>query len=544
MEILDFESMESSVRILIEKIEEYKKTDRQLVIKTATELIEYAKEQNRNDLLGYALFSKAYALYELDEITKAFIIFEQGIQPLKESGQWNLVARSYCAMGIICNNQGNAPMALDYYLKGLSLCEEYDIVSSRASIDCNIGILYLWYHDLENAKLYFQRSIDCVERIKKDQGDYEPTFPYSTIAAMYYNKANVEFLLGNIESAVENIRITKDLNSKAPDEALNLTIQMLWAKILYAMGKQEELDKSIREIDRCEESCEDLIYAFDDLMTYAAFLQGIGHDKEFTHTVELVENAVGVTDSVFLKRRLVQLKADYYKSRNQQDKYLAETKLYFELSKEMDAELENSYRESLSIRMSLETEKRTREALKSEAESLKMKSELDALTGLRNRYKISEFSESSFSACLHNHQPLATEILDVDYFKQYNDNYGHQKGDDVLVNIAAAIHSLEKHPGVYTGRYGGDEFVILYVDHTYEEVSQFAKELKDLVDRMNITHEYSPIKDRITLSQGIFYGLPSENESFQDYLHAADKILYAVKKSGRDGFWVSRERLG
>lgn len=543
MKMVSYEPMESSVRLLYDKIEQNKTADQKLVIEAATELAELAEQQKRADLLGYALFSKAYAFYNLDEITKAFMTFEKAIIPLSESGQWNFVARSYCAMGIVCNNQGNAPMALDYYLKGLSVCEKHNVISYRATIDCNIGILYLWYHDLENAKYYFEKSLECVEKVKEEQGDYEPTYPYSTVAAMYFNKSNIELLLGNIDSAVENIQKAYDLEQKSPDEPLNLSIEMLKAKILYAMGKQNELDQCIQDIDRRESAYGSIVIAFDDLMNYASFLQLIGHDKEFYHTVEVMENAIKETDSVFMNRRLAQLKADFYKSRNQQEEFLREASRYYELSREMEAELETSYRESLSIRVSLENEKRTKETLKNEAESFKSKSEVDALTGLRNRYKISEISESSFASCLHNHQPLAVEILDVDYFKQYNDNYGHQKGDDVLIKVSAAIHSLEKYPGVYTGRYGGDEFIILYVNHTCAEVLQCARELKDVVERMNITHEFSPIRDRVTMSQGVFYGTPDENHTFWDFLHTADQMLYDVKRAGRDDFRISTEQV-
>ncbi len=539
MESFNLEPLESPARELVETIQVNKYTNQDLVFKASRELMEIAKSQERVDLYGFALFHLAYAYYNIDDITQAYIIFEKALKPLQESGQWELVARDYCAMGILSNSQGNAPMAMDYYLRGISVCESHEVITAHAVIDCNIGILYLSYHDFQNAEFYFQRCIDCVETVRQVQGDYIPSFTYPTVATFYFNKANIAIILGNVKDAIENLQKAAHLEQKSPDPALNLAMKMLKAQILYMKGNQKELDKCIKEIDESDLYCGAITDAFDDFITYASFLQSIGKEEEFFHAIARMEEAVRIANSVFLRRRLVQLKIRFYKENQQNKEYLMEAGLFYELSERMEEELEKSYRESMSTRVNLEKEKRTKEVLKTEAATLKIKSEQDALTGLHNRYKISEISESSFSKCVQEHKPLAVEILDIDYFKQYNDNYGHPEGDNVLVKVAYAVHSLEKYPGVFTGRYGGDEFIVIYVDHTYDEVADMAQELKDAVKKENILHEYSPIEDRITISQGLYFGAPGEHGKFWDFLHAADQALYEVKKAGRNDFCVS-----
>ena len=536
---LDLDSLEPSVLELVEKIKKNKYSNYDVVIETAQELAEIAKSQENIGIYGYALFNEAYAYYNIDNVSKAFVTFGDALNPLSESEQWEYLASDYCVLGIISNSQGNASMAMDYYLRGISVCECHDIIATHALIDCNIGILYLGYHDYKNAELYFQGCIDYAEEVKQAEGDYEPSFSCLAVATFYYNKANIDVILGNINKAIENLQIAAHLEQKSPHVALALAMKMLKTQILHIRGNQKELDKCIKEIGEADLLSGAILDAVDDIIGYASFLQSIGRDEEFFHIVDRMEEAVDVTNSLFLKRKLVQLKIRYYKEKKQSKEYYLETGLYFELSEKMEEQMEKSYRESLSTRMRLENEKRMQEVLEMQAATLKIKSESDALTGLHNRYKISEISENSFSRCLQDKKTLAVEILDIDFFKQYNDNYGHQEGDNALVKVAYEVHSLEKYPGVFTGRYGGDEFIVIYVDHTYDEVTGMAQELKAAVERENILHEYSPIHDRITISQGLYFGVPDEQSKFWDFLHAADQALYEVKKAGRNDFCVS-----
>ena len=539
MSVLDLQSMEPSIQELVDRIEQNKSSDPEAVLRQIGQLQEYAESEGKTDLYAYALFSEAYCLYRVNNTVQSFLVCEKAIKPLIESKQWELLVRTYNTMGIISSSQGNTPIAMDYYLRGLSVCEKHDITSGFVMINCNIGMLYMGFHDLQNAERYFQSGIEHAEKVKRQQGDYEPTFSYETVSTLYFNAACTYLQTGAIEKAIESLKVSAELERKAPNDSLDLCIQMMRAQILHALGKQEELDRCVQEIDESRVSLGAITDAFDDIVNYASFLQSIGKNTEFFHTIARMEESVRITNSTYFSRKLVQLKVNFYKENNQHKEYLLAAGLYYELSMKMEQEMEKSYRQNLSTRVKLENEKRTKEELKSEAANLKLKSEFDALTGLRNRYKITEISENSYSDCQKNQRNLAVEILDVDYFKQFNDNYGHQEGDNILVKVAAAIRSLERHRGVYTGRYGGDEFIIIYVDRTYDEVVEFAQELKDSVEKMKIDHGYSLISDRITLSQGVYYGVPGEDYRFWDFLHAADQALYEVKKAGRNDFCVS-----
>lgn len=100
--------------------------------------------------------------------------------------------------------------------------------------------------------------------------------------------------------------------------------------------------------------------------------------------------------------------------------------------------------------------------MEKENEILLMRSETDAMTGLANRYRLTDHFDKALEKCRNQKKLLSVEILDVDCFKEYNDNYGHQAGDECIQAIASLLKKMEEDEPVFCARYGGDEFIIIY----------------------------------------------------------------------------------
>lgn len=130
-------------------------------------------------------------------------------------------------------------------------------------------------------------------------------------------------------------------------------------------------------------------------------------------------------------------------------------------------------------------------------------------------------------------------LLNIDYFKQYNDNYGHQKGDRCICLIADQLKRIAQYQGVSVYRYGGDEFVVIYEGLTRERVAEIAEELREHVWAEHVEHVYSKAADIVMISQGICWGYPAEGQAPADYLHAADEKLYEVKEQCRGGMLLA-----
>lgn len=157
----------------------------------------------------------------------------------------------------------------------------------------------------------------------------------------------------------------------------------------------------------------------------------------------------------------------------------------------------------------------------------------DAMTGIPNRLCMNEFAKDAFKKCIKNNELFGVEIIDIDYFKEYNDNYGHTKGDECITAVAQVLNEISGRNSFVT-RYGGDEFVIIYTGYGKSELKSIAKQIRQQIEERNLKHKHSPISDRVTISQGIAYGTPSEELLFVDFMNFADKALYESKRRGKN----------
>ena len=192
----------------------------------------------------------------------------------------------------------------------------------------------------------------------------------------------------------------------------------------------------------------------------------------------------------------------------------------------------------IALRRNLEAVKLARQKIEQENAVLQRKSELDPLTKMANRFRMNDYSDHVFAAAMADAIPLAVEILDIDYFKEYNDNYGHQQGDRCLEQIAGAIKQLTEENHAFCARYGGDEFVIIYENVTKEQAVSFAAELKRRVMDLQIEHRFSKALPVVTVSQGLCWDVPVKGNKMWDFLHSADNMLYRVKKFSRNNYCV------
>lgn len=127
-------------------------------------------------------------------------------------------------------------------------------------------------------------------------------------------------------------------------------------------------------------------------------------------------------------------------------------------------------------------------------------------------------------------------LLDVDFFKPYNDNYGHIQGDKCLQGLANTLKQLFVRAGEFVGRYGGEEFVLILSDTDSEAAKVHATRVKEALYKMNYAHDHSTVSDRVTASQGVLSFVPEGGESIASIYEKVDQALYQAKQSGRNTF--------
>ncbi|MBD1832398.1 PAS domain S-box protein [Cyanobacteria bacterium FACHB-472] len=159
---------------------------------------------------------------------------------------------------------------------------------------------------------------------------------------------------------------------------------------------------------------------------------------------------------------------------------------------------------------------------------------LDGLTQVANRRRFDEYLEREWRRLAREKAPLALIMCDIDFFKLYNDNYGHQAGDSCLQLVAAAISQTLKRPADLVARYGGEEFVVILPYTKTQGALKVAQEIRDRIRELQIFHAKSPISPYITLSLGVAVVVPLPEYSPVELIHTADLALYEAKAAGRD----------
>jgi diguanylate cyclase (GGDEF)-like protein len=160
----------------------------------------------------------------------------------------------------------------------------------------------------------------------------------------------------------------------------------------------------------------------------------------------------------------------------------------------------------------------------------------DALTGLWNRRHFDEAIEVEWRRCLRYQKPLALMMLDIDYFKEYNDCYGHVAGDECLIKIAQTVNGLFRRSSDLTIRYGGEEFVVVMPEAGKDEATKMADRVLERIEELDIPHERSPVASRVSVSIGVTSMVPEHHRSFEELLLTADKALYQAKSAGRNQY--------
>lgn len=179
--------------------------------------------------------------------------------------------------------------------------------------------------------------------------------------------------------------------------------------------------------------------------------------------------------------------------------------------------------------------------LREQAENLRSLAFIDGLTGIANRRRMDEYLADEFKRAKRNHSPLSIVMLDIDYFKQFNDTYGHQSGDFCLQRVANVIKATLHRPADLVARYGGEEFAIILPDTSFSGAVILAEELRKNIEVLAIAHESSLVSPHITLSIGISKAQSYNNISEATLLSQADQALYQAKTEGRNRVRVFSE---
>jgi len=177
-------------------------------------------------------------------------------------------------------------------------------------------------------------------------------------------------------------------------------------------------------------------------------------------------------------------------------------------------------------------------ALRQANQELHCLATIDNLTGVANRRQFDYYLDREWRRLARQQEPLSLILLDIDYFKRYNDSKGHQAGDNCLKQVASAIANVVRRSTDLVARYGGEEFAVILPHTNLEGAVHLANQIQMSIQSLNLEHTSSDVSDIVTISQGITTTIPFAETNPESLIYDADIALYNAKSRGRNQFQV------
>lgn len=172
--------------------------------------------------------------------------------------------------------------------------------------------------------------------------------------------------------------------------------------------------------------------------------------------------------------------------------------------------------------------------LRTHSETLKKEATTDSLTGIYNRRFFDEHYKIALANAIRQNTSLTVFMIDIDFFKDFNDHYGHVAGDKALVQVATELKNQLIRASDAIARFGGEEFILIMPDMSKEGATQFAEKIRTAVANLAIPHEKSPISEHVSISIGYSNFSNADGSDPALLLKTADTALYTAKKNGRN----------
>ncbi len=242
------------------------------------------------------------------------------------------------------------------------------------------------------------------------------------------------------------------------------------------------------------------------------------------------------------------LKGPYAELAEAYQKLFKQFRRMLRISDRQQIELKKS-REAImgcNLELTREVQKRQEAQNALEAANLELKrlAALDGLTQLANRRRLDQYLKQQWRLMAREKQPLSLILCDIDYFKRYNDRYGHLAGDDCLKQVADAIQSTVRRPADLVARYGGEEFAVVLPNTDPAGACHVAQRIAGAVAALHIEHQDSPVHPFLSLCIGVCGRIPSHQDSHETLIAEADLALYAAKERGRKRIVLKEEAQG
>lgn len=417
----------------------------------------------------------------------------------------------------------------------------------------NIGDLSYILNDLKNAIKCYDKAVNIKIKDKKNNAMAK--------SIVYINQMTVYIDLGDYDKAIEISKSINELIGFLKKDVKDDIEMLLYQNLASAYTYKKDLNKAEMLLNKSKK-----ILQYDEVeyiknkelmlkIAYAEFYEEQGnHDEAIQIYEEILKNPL--KNDVNIEVQIYDEISNIYLEKDDTQNYIKYTKLATIKKDDFENQLKEEYMRYASKLYESDTLREEQDKnihniifllvsiilliliLISRVNTiitLKKSNFTDGMTNLYNRKYLDYYMEKNKKNIINKN--LSVILTDIDYFKKYNDNYGHIKGDEVIKEVASSIIENIKNYGIAI-RYGGEEIVIILPKANIDEAKIIANKIQSSINEKNIDHKHSNVSDKLTISMGIYNKVYLYNDDIYSIIDSADKALYKAKSNGKNRYEI------
>ena len=430
---------------------------------TLEQALSFVTEKRDRGIHGRICYFAAFYHLDTGNQEQCLKYLDESVRCLLGTDQEIHVARVYNMIGIVAHMQNNLSLAMEQYGRALDYTAKYNDKMVHSIVLSNMADAYYLIGVYDRAVQCYR---ECIREFEKAGDD-------STYSRINFRKMLSEYgcCLLHLDMDQEAMEVYRKLQETGKSEEIiretRLAANVFFTYLAESEGHREKAADHVRQAVMALEDMRQVSSEYDSIQNLLQYVEKTGNIELLQEILDCLEPKAAIEQNRSLLLQLLMLRLRYCSAQMSIEEFRQATETFFHIKESNEMIESNQVMYMLELRKRLQAvEEEQREQTK-KRNKLLYQSEHDELTGLYNKRSLNRYLEDVFEVCKLNEKELGILFLDIDYFKQLNDRYGHGKGDEGICAVADTLKRI--FPEDYVARYGGDEFLVVMTgrDLTY-----------------------------------------------------------------------------